>query len=355
MTSIISFYNVPKNDITIRPIIMINEINKIFTKIKDDFEYKNEKYMKVLHTIIGELRYNINKQYFWYLISSEKICSHTFTTNSKKFGMMCGKRIDITCKKDKYKCSEHVNKNHIPKKRNKDGKVLCKNLNKHKKPCELEGKYEGYCKYHYKPDNNTNIKEVIKKNIETMDKINNTNKCNNFLKRVKKKENIVISFNGEYNYIKEIVDKSFNVDKLYEIVEEVKNNNINYILEPLNNVIKEIKEENNLFLQKTKKVLDKEKEDKSDNLIFDKSLLIGINSYDVITKIINNSTYVSINYLEKQLKTYNLKFKNFEKEIKDDFPKIYKKLHGYFEIAEDTFNNDIKRVIEYSKIISIII
>ena len=128
----IPLYNIPTNDITIRPKILIKELNKIFETLKDDFKYKKEEYMRILNIIIRELRYNINKTYFWYLISSESICSHIFTTNSKKFGMMCAKRVDIDCKQDKYKCAEHVNNNYISKKRNKDGKILCKDLNKNK-------------------------------------------------------------------------------------------------------------------------------------------------------------------------------------------------------------------------------
>lgn len=43
------------------------------------------------------------------------------------------------------------------------------------------------------------------------------------------------------NYIKEVINKTFDTNKLYEIVEDAKINNIDYILEPLDDIINEIK------------------------------------------------------------------------------------------------------------------
>lgn len=50
-----------------------------------------------------------------------------------------------------------------------------------------------------------------------------------------------------------------------------------------------------------------------------------------------------------------MKFKDFKKEVAEDFPKIYKLLKGYFEIMENTFNNDIIRNINMAKINSVFI
>lgn len=420
----ISLYNIPTNDITIRPRILIKELNKIFKTLKDDFRYKKEEYMRTLNIIIRELKYNINKSYFWYLISSETICSHIFTTNSKKFGMMCAKRVDINCKQDKYKCAEHVNNNYISKKRNKDGKILCKDLNKKQEPCELEGKYDGMCIYHFKIYNKIdtikNAHNIYKKNKIKYDTEYNLHKeetePKNIIneKIIKKTPKIDIT-----NYIHEIINKSVNIDDLYQIIKKnnkpnISNNmlNFNESFQSISKYIKQINKENieykyqekiddeimsswnvssldevNNIINKYRTLCkiypndveqdlydinetisyidniihenNKQKEDIIDSLnnkynelnIQNDKKIIDIN-YKVITKIINNNTYINISYLEEKLNNYNNKFKEFKQEIEDDFPNIYNKIKGYFEIQQDIFNTDIERNIEFSKIIS---
>lgn len=452
----IPLYNIPKNDITIRPKVMIDEFNNILNNIKASINYYNDEiYMKVFLMVVREIKYNINKQHFWYLISSEKICSHVFTDNSNKFGNICGKRVDIVCNKDKYKCSEHVNKSHNPKKRSKTNKKICKELNKNKEPCNLEGKYEGYCIYHYKSVNNidtiNNTHKIIKEkekyllnidskhfkeyknylyNLDNYDNIiyqmynseyitykkyleknndddyysliiKNTmnqslyicpnckdllyehevgakngnyrlyNICNNCINMfddngmirndittytISTERGIIIKENNINinEYIKEMISKSVNIDNLYNFIENNKKNSIEYILEPLKETINNIKDENLDFINKCEEIInyniDLDINNNTNRYFFNCN-----DSYKVITNIINNNTYININYLEKVLICYNLKFKNFKKEIEDDFPDYYKRIKGYFEIQEDIFNEDIKRNIEFAKIKSIFI
>lgn len=77
--------------------------------------------------------------------------------------------------------------------------------------------------------------------------------------------------------------------------------------------------------------------------------------YEIVTNIINNKTYININYLEKCLINYNHKFKIFKDEIENDFPVYYKRFKGYFEIMSYDFNYDINRNIEFAKINSVFI
>lgn len=74
------------------------------------------------------------------------------------------------------------------------------------------------------------------------------------------------------------------------------------------------------------------------------------NSYEVITNIIENKTYINITYLTNSLNNYNMKFKNFKEEIHNDFPNYYKRLKGYFDLIEQELDYDIIRNIEMAKL-----
>lgn len=207
---------IPENDISISPKRLYNIIKKLLDNEMDYYD-DNEKFTKLLKSVKKNMLDRLKKRYTWQtIVLSEKVCEHIYGENSNKFGQICGARIDIHVNSDnkKYRCSMHIDNKHIPKARNIDINKKCKSLKKNGDPCKMEGKYKGYCIYHYD-----------KNKIEKL-----------------QKEVLILNTEKICNISNEITRNSINIDSLYNIIEKLKSNNnlevINsnkFIIDPLKN------------------------------------------------------------------------------------------------------------------------
>lgn len=165
---------IPKNDITITP-------NKIHTLINDFFDIKidhysfNSEFVKLLSFIKDDLLSELSKTYIWQTtLLSYRYCEHKYGPISKKFGQLCGNKIDIQTEGNNYLCSIHISKKkYTPKKRIVDEETKCPALNMKGGPCGLRKKtiYNGYCKYHYQE----NKLVLLEKEIMNGKKVNLSN------------------------------------------------------------------------------------------------------------------------------------------------------------------------------------
>lgn len=381
----------PFKGLTIMPIILINKIKNIFDDIKNDIEIdknidiennsfnpdKYKFYDELFDIIQTKIINSFNSSYFWALVMNEKICDYKYKSG-KNAGTICGKRIEIECynKNGYYRCAKHISTKiyESSSKKHIETKYLCVENSKHGTRCKFSRKYGDYCIYHYKKINNIdNIKDVNK----IYEERNAYNEYKIYLEKVNSNydyydmiiKKSIININKENNkidineYIKYMLKQTIPEDILYNnILKHNINKNDSNVLESLDNIINEMKFKNNMLFEKTRKVLEiKNIESKNidlDNFIYKSNEFIKnkyINLNDFKSKI-DEVSFIPIKLYKNTLINYNNKFREFKKEIKDDFPNIYyNKLYGYFDIMEDTFNKDLIRKLNKAELESIII
>lgn len=276
-------------------------------------------------------------------------CDHFYKSGPMAY-TFCGRKIEIVTDDGKkhFKCAKHISKKYYIPKKIRNENLLCKSNNKYGDRCNKYKRYDDYCIIHYAKIYNID-------NLKYVDKIYKEKKNN-----IMFNEEIITLFNIDENifnyeidsnkhnpipeyiiidneityYVKDILNIELNLEIYFE------NNKINNIDEDIN---KMQKNKTNIydFINKCEKVL---------NNNYNENMLDIKNSYEIITKIIENETYINITYLTNSLNNYNMKFKNFKKEIQNDFPRYYKHLKGYFDIIEQDLDYDIIRNIEMAKL-----
>lgn len=248
----------PKNEITITPEKLYNLIIDIIDTNIISYDY-NEQYIKLLKDLKNEIGYELKKTYNWSTVMlSHKVCDHIYTENSKEYGNMCGKRIDIKTNDKNYKCSIHVEKSkHTPKKRKVDDSLRCPGLNMYGEQCRLrkQNKYNGYCRYHYQEDKIISLESDIKKEKEINLKSYVNNMITNYMDFSEnvKYTNIEEKKNNEslfYTY-KKVKNISSSIDVIYDglykindVKEKEHNVDIRYYL---NNNVKIINEDKGIL------------------------------------------------------------------------------------------------------------
>lgn len=276
-------------------------------------------------------------------------CDHFYKSGPMAY-TFCGRKIEIVTDDGKkhFKCAKHISKKYYIPKKIRNENLLCKSNNKYGDRCNKYKRYDDYCIIHYAKIYNID-------NLKYVDKIYKEKKNN-----IMFNEEIITLFNIDENifnyeidsnkhnpipeyiiidneityYVKDILNIELNLEIYFE------NNKINNIDEDIN---KMQKNKTNIydFINKCEKVL---------NNNYNENMLDIKNSYEIITKLIENETYINITYLTNSLNNYNMKFKNFKKEIQNDFPRYYKHLKGYFDIIEQDLDYDIIRNIEMAKL-----
>lgn len=363
--------------ITIIPNLLIKYINNIILDIKGDIDVdqdiiRNKYQLYIINEVYNRINELFNNCSFWKNIMNIHYCDFKYKNGIKK-GLFCGKSIDIVCEdgKNYYKCSRHISKKYYKPIKKKDSTKLCLALNNKGEKCNSYKKYGNYCCYHKDYlffdeislfcDIKYIVPNITEQDIDILDIKYNMEVCleNNCFNKSVINEDLCnehieeqrsVHENIEINTIKEINDFQFTFQfDNKNIKKNILPNELDYILYNIDETIKEIKEDNNIFIKKCNETINESIINKIDkDIILDISKIENV--YEVITNIISNKTYININYLEKSLITYNNKFKEFKKEIKEDFPKYYKYIKGYFEIMEKIFDGDIKRNIEMAKI-----
>lgn len=396
---------------------LIKTIDNIYSDwIIDEDEIRKKYFMYAFNIMKKEIIDLFKRDSFWSIYCiSEKYCMYKFKSGPKR-GMMCNSRIDIDCndKNGKWRCYHHVSKTiYSSKKRDsidQDRKCIgYTTYGIHKRPCKnLKWNNSNYCKIHFKIPPKVTMNnafynhylnkylflEIIKehelylKNIYLENEVNSLSNIDydilnySIPKYYKKKyiDNIDIRFNNRLcieqddksnficsNIAEENEDLCFFHNEEQQTVQSI--NDINYIDIVLEDIYESI---NDLESNKkgNKKFIDKCKDDqnyylqkfKEDENNVNKKLLNNIlkihNTHkikDIITNIIDNETYVNINYLRNVLTNYNDKIKHFRNEIEVDFPKYYKHLKGYIDILIYDINVNIMQKIDLAKINSIFI
>lgn len=396
---------------------LIKTIDNIYSDWTiDEDEIRKKYFMYAFNIMKREIVDLFKRDSFWSIYCiSEKYCMYKFKSGAKR-GMICNSRIDIDCndKNGKWRCYHHVSKTiYNSKKRNSiDQDRKCAGYTTYgiqKRPCKnLKWNNSNYCKIHFKLPpkvtmnnafynyylNKILFLEIIEehelylKNNHLKNEVNLL--CNivddifnySIPKYYKKKyiDNIDIRFNNRLcieqddksnficsNMAEENEDLCFFHNEEQQTVQLINDiNHIDIVLEDIYESIDDleiIKKENNIFIDKCKdeqnsylQILRKDENN------IDKKLLINILKIhdthkikDVITNIIDNETYVNINYLRNILTNFNNKIKYFRNEIEEDFPKYYKHLKGYIDILIQDINISIIQKIDLAKINSIFI
>lgn len=204
--------------------------------------------------------------------------------------------------------------------------------------------------------NNINFRDILE--IKDNNKICLENNCYNKMtngedlcqEHVDEQRSVIYDYAVENleEYIKEVIKINIDIENI--IYNRIFNTdyNINVILNNINKDIEENKENVNNFVEKCNKILNEENTIINNNSKLD--FFNKKNIYEIITNLINNETYINISYLKKSLNDYNLKFKNFKKEVFEDFPQHCKRIKGYFDIIEQDLDICMQNKIEMAMI-----
>lgn len=198
-------YTIPKNDLLIKP-NKIYEIIKVLLDYEIEFYSHNEKFVNLLNTVKKNMLDKFKRRYTWQTeVLSEQVCEHLYGEKSKKYGQICGRRIDINFDGKNYKCAKHIGIKHKPKARNIPENIKCKSLKKNGHPCSMYGKikYGGNCVYHFKEEKT----EILQDKVIILENENNL---------LNTEENCKNS--------KELVRTSININSLYNIIEKLNEN-----------------------------------------------------------------------------------------------------------------------------------
>lgn len=261
---------IPENDISITPKKLYNIVNQLLDK---EIDYYNhiEIYVLLLNSVKKNILKRLKNTNLWKRdVLSEKVCEHVYGEYSKKFGQICGSRIDIKCKNNKFLCSQHIGIIHVPKRRSIPDDKKCKGITKYKIPCKKEGVNNGYCKHH--------VKDIIIENFEKENKILNNDKNCKIPKDITKQN---INMDSLYNIIEKLKKKS----KLIENKEN-SGNNINHKLCTQFIKDEEINELNNNIQNFKEKLKIKPAEIKNNNLNIEYNKKYILNIY--FTKTTHN-------------------------------------------------------------------
>lgn len=171
---------IPHNDIKINPSLLeknlLNEMEFISTGLNNEDE---ERIKKIFSNGIKNI---IHNNYFWYLITGNKICTHRYKNSKKYNGNICGKPIyskHENIKEGEWLCSRHLPNHLVERPRKlKEDQINCKAITINGDLCKYSAKINGYCSQHYQIVNNLDILDVheeIKKNKKLNIIKNNTN------------------------------------------------------------------------------------------------------------------------------------------------------------------------------------
>lgn len=213
---------IPNKDIKVIPKNQYKEILKLFENIYEDFiidqdVIKKKYYLQAFNIIKKEILNLFTSKLFWKLYSlSTKCCEHIYGYNSKYCGEICGRTIELKFDGYNYKCSRHIGVKHIPISNNIPNDKKCKGFTKYNKPCKRRSTNGNFCIYHCN-------KELLKK-VDVFEK------------------------ERFHKDIKEIIEKGVDVDCIYNIINNIKENKI--LLNQEIDILSNIEYNNSFYLEK---------------------------------------------------------------------------------------------------------
>lgn len=168
---------IPRQDIKVRPKLLVEKICNLFdTEIEgmsfdDESSKKNIKVINYLYKKVKELLVNY---YFWYNVSSYNFCcyqySYTKDNKNEDIGRICGRRINKKNSYDNnsnmYLCAEHDRnhrKNHSKPIKTQEKENICNHINKDGSHCKYGSKINGLCTKHHKYKYKIDIEKVYNK------------------------------------------------------------------------------------------------------------------------------------------------------------------------------------------------
>lgn len=201
MTKYIFKDYIPKDDIKVKPRILVQEIYNLLDKEKNDNSFdditskNNLKYINSLYKIMKKLLVNYD---FWNRVAAYDFCCYQFRKTKEVdengeeiIGKICGRRIDIKHDKNdrqKYFCSEH-NRKHKKLKAKPikiDNKKRCYVICNNGDRCKYRYLTNGVCEKHLKYGKNNNKIYVYNLNINKIRIIEKT--CKNYVKLFENKK-----------------------------------------------------------------------------------------------------------------------------------------------------------------------
>lgn len=316
----------PKNDITISPQKLYNFISTSFDSITTFYDYDSYN-TKLLTSIKKEFLQLFKKTFLWNVqVLSHKTCMHVFKDKSKRFGQICNKRIDIS-DKNNYYCSEHIGKKHNDniKKRNFSAEKRCIFIKKNGKQCELPFKKNKFCNYHFSEERVKDLEE----------------------------QNNLLSSKLFKQEIHNIVKGFFDTKSLYNIIDNIKNNNLNndkILFKKYYNkeIIEKKNEQSSIYSYSN--ISDKIREIDKNVIEFNNKILLNNSKFKSITEYIN----ILVEKNNKINTIYNI-YKDEYKNINDPVV-MFETVCGiqsniYLLLKENNFSNleDLKKFINTYK------
>lgn len=199
-------HTIPKNDLLIKP-NKIYEIIKVLLDYEIEFYSHNEKFINLLNTVKKNILDKFRRRYTWQTeVLSEQVCEHLHGEKSKKYGQICGRRIDIKFDGKNYKCAKHIGIKYKPKARNIPDNMKCKSLKKNGHPCSMYGKikYGGNCVYHFKEEKPKILQDKVIILEKENNLLNSKENCKNSLYNIIEKLNENTDFIEKNEIIKNI-------------------------------------------------------------------------------------------------------------------------------------------------------
>lgn len=320
-----------KNDLVISSNYFINFIKSIIIETRENIEiekmiaiendyydiktYKNYNY--ILNLINDKFNDKFIKETFWKESLNEKLCDFKHK-GGKLDGLYCCRKIYIESLNnyDKYMCSKHIRKDkHIVKKNNIKLENKCIDNNKYGDRCNLEGKYEKRCIYHYKDHY----------------KLNSFDEAKTFYLNEKRKINNI----NDNTLIYECKINKYDIKKiniLEQIYKKNKNNNILLIEYPMDNIniVNNLKIENKLNVIKKLPFLKNIDCEKINIKMYEDTS----SEIEIITKYIEES-YI-IQYFEEFNDIYNYVNNEINKYDIETWPDI---IYNWKEMMQSTIND----------------
>lgn len=192
---------IPYNDILVNPIKIYSNVKNIFDEYIENIENNQNLKENYYKESLEKLRTN----YFWFISSSTKICSHVYK-NGKREGQICGAKVFIKTdnKLNKYLCSRHCRDYHIKSRKLKEYETYCNFIRNNGNQCKHKcNKYEKFCYIH---KNLRNLDEI--KKIKKLEKLKRLRKMY-FQKKRKNNYNFSNYYNKYDNMNYNIFDEIF--------------------------------------------------------------------------------------------------------------------------------------------------
>jgi hypothetical protein len=179
MTNFIFKSYIPKNDIKIRPDLLVEKIYKLFDMEIENNSFddkESKKKLKIIEYLYKEMKKLLVNYHFWYNVSSYNFCcyqySYTKDNKDEDVGKICGRRINKKNSYDDnsniYLCAEHDRnhrKYHSKPIKIKENEIICNHINKDGNHCRYSSKINGLCTKHYKYIYKINKEEIYNKII----------------------------------------------------------------------------------------------------------------------------------------------------------------------------------------------